>query len=286
MNLLEFSRERSRKMILFKRVSLVCLAVLMLLVCVGCSVLADELENDRLRANVEDMLDAIIADDYSSAYALVEETVANEDFVNAYQGLRNILKGVESYEISILYVYQNYSTGTSGSIQTFTATYEIATEVGRFVVDSEMVSTQDGLSRFVVAPYEDTDYYSVGTVGNMKNAAILQWVFLLSNIVIIGAAVWAFVDCCRQKIKKKALWLLLIFIGFAAVAVTLRDSGVSLNLTFGWLTSYTAYVTYGGGTIMLRIMSPAGAIIYFVSRNSIICRENSEPEQTEQITLS
>ena len=117
-------------------------------------------------------------------------------------------------------------------------------------------------------------------------ASVLQWVFLLSNVVIIGAAVGAFVDCCRQKIKKKVLWLMLIFVGFAAVAVTLRDNGVSLNLNFGWLTSYTAYVTYGGGTNMLRIMSPAGAIIYFASRNSIICRENSEPEQPEQIILS
>ena len=148
---------------------------------------------------------------------------------------------------------------------------------------------QVGLNSFYLTPYEKTDYYFTGTLNNLKDATGAQWGFLLLNVIAIGFTVFALVDCSRQKIKKKALWILLLLLGFISLGATISSTSFRLNFNVGWITAYSALIRYGSGTVMLRLMLPVGTIIYFAMRRSLlkestpaIVTSEKEPETMEE----
>ena len=80
--------------------------------------------------------------------------------------------------------------------------YRIGIDLGGTNIAAGIVNENFEIIRFYVTPYEQTDYYLTGTVGTMSGANTLQWVFLLLNVIPIGFTIFAFVDCCRQKIQR------------------------------------------------------------------------------------
>ena len=108
-------------------------------------------------------------------------------------------------------------------------------------------------------------------------------------MIAIGFTVFALVDCSRQKIKKKALWILLLLLGFISLGATISSTSFRLNFNVGWITAYSALIRYGSGTVMLRLMLPVGTIIYFAMRRSLlkestpaIVTSEKEPETMEE----
>jgi len=253
-----------------REIVIVFLVGLIVAVCVGCSGLVEVFENEELRKNTETMLNAIVEDDVDAAYSTVDENFTKEDFVSAFGQMKDLLANVKDYDLSILSAHQNKNVTAEGVVSSSTASYKMTTSSGTYIVDVQIISPQEDLSSFHITPYEKTDYYSVGTVSNMSDASVFQWIMLFSNIVIIGFALFAFVDCCRQKIKLKALWLIIIIFGFLTVGATIAATSLKFNFNIGWFFAYNSYITYGGGTNVIRFMLPVGAIIYFILKNSMI----------------
>ena len=150
------------------------------------------------------------------------------------------------------------------------------------------ISLQEGVGvvTFMLTPYEDTDYSSTGTLGRMKGASPVQWLFLLLNVVSLAVAAYAIVDCARRKVEKKVLWILVLLFGFFTVGVTISDSMFRTNFNLSWITAYSALIRYGSGTMVARLMLPVGAIAYFFSNRTksgeTPPREIEEPAETEQ----
>ena len=204
--------DRMRKK-LVRSVCVVILTVLML--CSGCGAVLQELENAEVRQSTEEMLNALIANDFQTAYSLVSKICAEEDFKPTFTQMRELLGNADTYELKLLSIYTNGTLTNGQKFRSVNSTYEMTTNSGRVIVSVRM-DDRIGLSSFYLSPYEKTDYYFTGTLENMKDATGLQWCFLLLNVVAIGFTVFALVDCSRQKIKKKALWILLLLIGFVS----------------------------------------------------------------------
>lgn len=257
----------------------VCALVLAVLVlCGGCSAALQGLENAEIRQSTEAMLDALLANDFQAAYSLVGESYTKEDFETRFTQMRGLLGDADTYELKMLSIYTNYTISNGEKRSVVSSVYEMTSESGRMIVNVRMVD-QIGLGSFYLTPYENTDYYLTGTLDNMKDATGVQWGFLLLNVLAIGFTVFALVDCCRQEIKKKALWILLLILGFVSLGATIYSTGFRFNMNLGWLTAYSALIRYGSGTVMLRLMLPVGAIIYFVMRRSLLKQSAPPPEE-------
>ena len=281
--------DRMRKK-LVRSVCVVILTVLML--CSGCGAVLQELENAEVRQSTEEMLNALIANDFQTAYSLVSKICAEEDFKPTFTQMRELLGNADTYELKLLSIYTNGTLTNGQKLRSVNSTYEMTTNSGRVIVSVRM-DDRIGLSSFYLSPYEKTDYYFTGTLENMKDATGLQWCFLLLNVVAIGFTVFALVDCSRQKIKKKALWILVLLIGFVSVGATIAATSIRLNFNVGWITAYSALIRYGSGTVMLRLMLPVGTIVYFAMRRSLlkqstpaIVTSENEPENTEEEIIS
>lgn len=248
-------------------VFVIILAVLIL--CCGCTADLQALENEEVRQSTEGMLNALIANDFQAAYSLVDQICTEEEFKPTFAQMRELLGDADTYELKLLSIYTNGAMTNGQRILSVSSVYEMMTPNSKIIVNIRM-DDQVGLSSFYLTPYEKTDYFFTGTLRNMKDTTGAQWGFLLLNVIAIGFTVFALVDCCRQKIKKKALWILLLLLGFVTLGATISSTGFRLNFNIGWITAYSALIRYGSGTTMLRLMIPAGAIIYFARRRALL----------------
>ena len=259
-----------------KRSKLCLLSVTILIICVlfsSCSKLISAFEDEKTRGYTDVVLEAIIDEDIDSAYSIFSDITTEDEFAPVFYEMKDLIKDVETYELKLLSINTNTNISDGMSITETRSVYEMTTNDGKYIVEAKMSNLAPKLSAFHIAPYEETDYYYTGTIGHMKDTGVLQWIFLLSNLIVIGTMVFALIDCCRRKVKLKALWIIIIIIGIGAFNVTFGPSQLIFNLNFGWLTAYNALIRYGGGSSTVRLMFPLGSIAYFALRSLIIKRD-------------
>ena len=265
-----------------RKIRLIAALVLILTLvtlCTGCTPNLDTFESMDSRLQTEAMLDALITDDFQSAYTLVSHICSESEFADAYQQMHQLVDGAGQYGLKLLYIQANTSIVNSEKTKTIHSTYDMMSESGRMIVDIVINENSEILS-FYITPYEKTDYYVTGTLANMHSATALQWIFLVLNIIPLGFTVFALVDCCRQKIKKKALWIIWLILGFVTIGFTVAASSLRLNFNLGWVSGYTSLIRYGSGTTVIRFMLPAGAISYFAARKKLLCNTSEATENT------
>ena len=264
------------------RIAFVALVLALLVLCSGCGGLLRKMENSQLRSSTEAMLDALIAEDFGTAYGLVSNICSQEEFQTVFVQLRQMLEGAQTYELQLLQVYTGASINDGQRINTASAVYKVTTPKG-VVIAGTRRDDRMGLTAFQLTPYEKTDYYFTGTLGHMRDAGGIQWLLLLLNVISVGFGVFALVDCARKKIKNKVLWIILLSLGFATVGVTLSGSGFRMNFNLGWLTAYSALIRYGSGAVTLRLMLPVGAAAYFCMRRSLLKAAGPAAVSAEQV---
>ena len=272
-----------------KSIISVCVIILtVLMLFSGCTAVLDELENTEVRQTTEAMLDALIENDFLAAYSLVDDICTEDDFSPAFTQMKQFLDDANTYDLKLLSVSANTSISNGQKISSISSVYEMMTENSRIIVSIRM-DDQIGITSFYLTPYEKTDYYYTGTLNRMEGATVAQWGILLVNVIAIGLTVYALVDCCRKTVKKKVLWILLLIFGFLTIGATVSSTSLRFHFNLGWITSYSALIRYGSGTVMFRLMLPVGAIIYFIKRRSLLKAQtpavvtpDSEPEPLEE----
>lgn len=263
----------------FKVTLISVLIILLAVLCSGCSAVLDKMENKEIRKYTESMVDAIIAKDFDTAYSVIEDACTKDEFARAYNDMEVLLYDVESYELKLIGFYNNTNVSNGKSITTLSATYQMTDNTDKvYVIGVESSSKYEKLSFFEIQPYEKTKLYVTGTVTSMKDSSTLQWIIMLLNIPVLGIVIFAVIDCSRQKIKKKALWLVLIILGLVTFGLSLSTSSIRLNFNLGWLMNYSAFIKYGDGSMILRVMLPAGAIVYFIMRSHLIKKASAPPQ--------
>lgn len=252
------------------------LLTLLLLFLVGCgqqdewerAVKAAELLNDitedsQLREDTEEMLDALITDDVTGAYGTMYAGVDYNEFLKVYEQLSLGLSNIEGYQL----VASNINKSVTNGQATVSVRYMMTAGKQRFFVDVARADGYDGLIAFYVNEYVPVT--TTGTLGNMQDANVLQWIILMVGLLEVVFVVWVFVDCCRHKMRKKWLWLLIIALGYLVVQLIATPEQFRLGMRLGAFLSYTSLVCYSTGGFTLRLMIPAGAVIYLILRKRL-----------------
>lgn len=261
--------------------AVIVIAAAIMLSCCGCSTVKQIMDDEEIREYTESMIDALIADDFDAAYAVVDDICTKEEFSEPFTGMQEMLNETDDYTLELTSIYKNSSFTNGETVSSTTASYKVIAENKTFIVNVQKNSDYEKLCGFNIAPVEKTNYYYTGTINSMKDATAVQWVMLALNLPVIGIAIFALIDCCCRKIKNKALWIIIIILGFAAIGATLSESSVKFNINIGWITSYSALIRYGGGMIVFRLMLPVGAVVYLSMRNKLIKKSETVAETVQ-----
>ena len=269
-----------------KRIVVLLLTLMLLLALVGCSrtedwqtmldsaeKLGELAEDESLRQSTQLMLDSLIRDDFDSAYALISSAVTKEQFQPLYDGLLPVLQNVESYELIASYK----ATKVTDDAGYVAVRYLFIAQDLKLVVEATRQEGVEGLIGFLVNEYQETTV--TGTVGNMKGADAGQWIFLVITIAEVGFILWMFVDCCRRKIHRKWLWLLVVALGSVALSISL-GSGFQIRVNVGlFFDLYTALLRYTTGEVTVRLMVPLGAVLYLCLRKKLLAQTQKAAQE-------
>lgn len=228
--------------------------------------LSDITEDPQLRADTEKLLDAMIADDYAAAWDAVYEEIDAVEFRRMYVELQPHLAQIEQYELVASHINKTVNNGVS----TVSVRYIMTAGELRLLVDVARVEGYEGLTAFYVNEYQPVE--TTGTLGSMQGADAAQWGFLVFGMLEIVFTILVFVDCCRHKMKKKWLWLLLIALGYVILSVVAVPEQFRINFNVGGFLSYTSLIYYSTGGATCRIVIPAGAIAYLCVRKSLFAK--------------
>ncbi len=271
----------------FKKSFIVTIILVLVLLLSGCKALVGTFENEKLRDHTDVMLNAILMKDADAGYSLVKEVCERSDFDPSFDKMCEMLDGVKEYNLNMLSIYQKAGIQNGESYKFVDSVYEMTANDKRYIISVQLDGNTEKLRLFNIIPYEKTNYYYTGVITNMKGASVIQWGFLLSNLLVVALVIFALIDCCRHKIKLKPLWIVIILLGAFSIGTTISATSFHVNFGIIWFTAYSALVRYGGGQVLLRFVIPWGAPLYFILRHWLIKKPEvtpvTETEETENI---
>ena len=250
-----------------------CLALLS-----GCAGVTIQ-DDPSIRANVDVFLDAILAEDKDAAYGALCKEIGPEEFRTAYTEIRECLKDVDTYELTPIQYNYTAKNGT----ESIYLTYHMVTNDGAFLVSAASAEGYEGLVTLYVTPEEKTALTYTGTPGHMQGANTLQWTVLVIGFLSWAFVLWMCVDCCRRKIKRKILWVLLILLAGVIVTLSISGTGVNLRFNIGIYLQISALMRYGNGATQLSLVIPVGAVIYLFNRKKLIEKGKASEVLVEEI---
>ncbi len=207
----------------------------------------------------EDFLDLLLADDYSAAYAMLQNTTELADFKPYWDAMRLSADGATAYEIE--QIGWNISTKNGTTIRM--AAFEVALNNGRILaVRTTLVDGIDGIGGLFF--HDTTDFYA--TYGSLADVGNI--VLILLSLLAIAFTVWMLVDCARRKMKKKPLWMIIILLS-ATVSVTF---GQELGMRFGVALAFMLSSAVADPfllSVTAKLMIPVGALVYFFLRKRL-----------------
>lgn len=262
---------------LAKRLLVIAVIVLLLLSVSGCGnqqdwetmrelalKMEDSIDDAKVRENTERMLSYILADDFENAYTMVCTVATREEFRQPYADIRTVLQGVTDYELVASYRNNNVTNGVSY----VGIRYMLTSGEQKILVEATRQEGGIGLVGFHVYTYDPVT--QTGTLTTMQGANAVQWIFLVIGLLEGGFMIWMFVDCCRSKIRRKWLWLILTLLGAVAISVTV-GSGINFRYNIGlFFNLHTALIRYSSGGFTVRLMFPLGAVLYVILKKKLI----------------
>lgn len=257
----------------WRKFTLLILAAALVLILAGCGGI--EIEDDpEIRGAVEEFLNALVAEDGDAAYSTVYSGIDRTEFDTAFAQMYAAVEGVTDYTLEP--IHYNYSN-QNGTV-TIQLTYRMTAGERAFVVTASKTEGYEGLTGVHIAPEEQTTLHHTGTLGNMEGANAVQWAVLVLGALIWVFVIWMVVDCCRRKMRLKALWLLLIILGALVLTVTVSGTGMNLRFNMGLYLQLSSLIRYGDGSSQLSLVVPLGAIIYCALRRKLTKQDPPAPQ--------
>ncbi len=245
----------------------------------SCSIVETEKGNE-IKAQCEDMLDAMLAKDADAAYLLFSDATDKNSFYAAFPSLCNYIEGVKTYKLTQRGWYARIDNG----ISSYEATFKMETNAKTYYVTGVVVNEEERLYHFSIVSEEECDFVFTGTLTTMQDANIAQWCVIVFSAICLVFTIWMLVDCCRRKIKYKALWILLIILGVLSFTVSYHQSKLNLNGSISMIVfAYSYLQLYTNGAFVLHLVLPVGALLYRIFRKKLILPPKTETPAGEMI---
>jgi len=225
--------------------------------------------NAEHKALCTQFVDALLTDDFDTAYALIQNAVDEEEFSDVFEQMVDYVDGVKTYELKQI----GWHVSIKNSVKTSQSVFEMKTDNGKtYTVQVITVSTMEGIAGIHLLDNSEfaEKTSAVGPI-NLVLKIISIIVFLLTLLLLI--------DCFRSKIRRKVLWAILIAVGLV-FSVTIQ-SGIQFHFNIGVFAFFMgATATAASRSITLSFYLPIGAIVYLCLRG----RLKREAAQAAQAT--
>lgn len=252
----------------YRRFSLIILVMALLLFFAGCSVKDDP----EIRADVESFLGALRSGDADAAYALVYSGIGQEEFDTAFAQMHGMVSDLDNYELTPI----QYNYSKKNSIEQIQLAYRLTSADSAFLVTATSVQGYDGLVGFYITPEEQTTLHYTGTLSQMQGANAAQWIVLAIGALTWVYTIWLIVDCCRRKIRRKPLWIL-ILLCCVLFTVSMGNGSMGIRFNIGLYLKLSSLIRYGNGAWELGLMFPVGAIVYHALRRKLTIQHEDAP---------
>ena len=247
------------------------IAITVILLAFGVSSCGASEENEGAREICTTLIDSIIENDMSAIARLygVEESEMQKDVFDKY---RELLKDTKTYELK--QTGWNYSKSTSGSV---TTSYFQATTDDQKIIGVTVEEYSDGSIGLYIG--DDTEFNN-----STQYVFVASVFFTLLAIAFTAFTVWMIVDACKRKLKKKALWIILILLS-AWIQISFGLEYFNLNFGVGILVNVCQIAkNFTYRYVVAKLSFPIGAIIYFFKRENLPLKEipTAEEANTEE----
>ena len=261
----------------FKKITAIFFVLLLVFSLEACSMETEQ--GNEIKAQCETFLDAMIAGDADAAYNVLASGTDRATFDRSFASLCEYIDGVEEYELKQI----GWKTGFDNGLNYYMATFEMSTDIGNFQIIGMEADGYDGLANFRIISETELNPTFTGTITSLQGANIFQWAILAFSALSLAFSVWMLVDCCKRKLKYKALWLLLLIFGMMTFTLTFSEG----NLDFRWFIgvivfSYSYLQIYSTGAFVLKLVLPVGAVLYFVLRKIGAIEEKKAPAVSDE----
>lgn len=237
-----------------KRITSICLILLTLTALVFSLTSCISKENkDHAEKMTRQVIDGIIANDFEAVYSIFKEHISVSDFRVGYDQIIDHFDGIKSYELEQI----GWHVYSQNGITTYSVTFRMTCDNNEILlIESTFLKGNNEFYSFNVAP---------SAPATETDIIPLQFIFILGSIYIFGFTVWAFIDCMIRKIEKKALWIIIILLGFSLTLTVGQSTGINFSLA---LIFPLSIIQSDGFSTSMTFALPIGAIIYL-----IVCRK-------------
>lgn len=234
-------------------------------------------DSDEVHDVTDEFIDAIIENDKEEAYELTKNIYTEKEFADIYNDFRTMLENVGEYDLEAI---ENHTEMDNGS-KKINVLYVMDVGEEKFVVDSTVSSTADGLNYIYINEYDEAveeGYIVISTHGAPN---LIFRLILLAELVFLIIVV---VDCAKHNIKRKALWLVIIVLGCVTFIIMGEDGGLFARLNL--LEVLGTYLnTYSDNSFEMGISVPVGAIVYLIMRKKLFREWKKEQALKEEKEL-
>ncbi len=233
-------------------------ALLLLLTSCGGAIFSELSEDSDADVFCRTFIDRVLADEKEEAYQMLDGLGSRADFEKLWDYFGDSAEGATAAEIHMT----DFLFFTENGTDYFKGQYFVQFNNGR---DINLSLITDGKNAVVGLNYLDiSGFYPKAE----KAVSVLDPVLAVYSLLVLAFCVWMIVDCARRRVRKKALWILLIIAG---VSLSLRV-GEYGNVSFMvglFLQSSQAWVDFGYLAVGTKLILPVGAVIYFCLRRRI-----------------
>ena len=239
----------------------------MLLMLASCSKVNDS-DIAALRALAHSTIEVIKNGDVEAAYELVDkeyyDKATMQEMIPKYS---EYLGKFTSFEVKEMRGCT--SKKTSGTTLVMAA-FSVETDAEDFIITVSAKSGGNSLRGLSVTLMKDTEPTYTGTVTTMRGANVLQWFVLIIGLLAMVFSFAMLVDCVKRKIYYKPIWIIVILLSFFLIRVTIDpDKSVSVLFWLAFIINSGTLKYFSDGMIVLELIIPAGALVYFVMRRKL-----------------
>ena len=247
-------------------VALLALLLIPLLFMTSCTVSTDD--SERIHALTVKMINAIKTGDSETAFELVQSACTQEEFDEKYVTLEPIFLDISSYELRCISVSTEEAEGKKYEYAQYILLSDEKTLELQVTMDQETQMLY-GFRSSSDNPEAKTYITTSGTITTLDKTSGWQWVLLAVSLLEIAFVIWMAIDCMLHKVESKFLWMSLILLGMFTLSFSYGDGSFSFNFGISFILEYTSLVGHVKDLVTLRVMVPAGAVVYLFMRKKL-----------------
>ncbi|MEX1376768.1 MAG: hypothetical protein AB1Z23_04735 [Eubacteriales bacterium] len=225
------------------------------------------MEEDSVRADAEDIISAIEEQDSEYLYNTYFSFFEKEEIYNGLDEIYEIYEGkTQNLQFRNINMKTIKGIDNDTSRSTKVVVYLVGTTESTYNLTLTYIKGESGAYEIIGINISENLEYVVNA--DMRNYTAANWILFLLNIASYGVMIVALILCIKTKIRKKALWIILILLQVGMTIIIFPNS-FKYNVHILYFLGFNKYLLYGNGGTITSVFIHMFAIIFLFVRKSL-----------------